>query len=257
MTTIFITEKPSQAKEVAEALGIYHKSEGVYRHGNTVVCHAVGHIIEQAEPQAYGDQYAQWSLDTLPCLPNPWQVNIKTSAKAVYSVLKNWIKQADHVVIATDADREGEVIAREILDHVKYKGSIERLWVQETTPSGYKKGFDKLQDGHAFANLYQSGLGRAHADWVSGMNLTRALTCAFSAGGKGNTLHFGRVQTPTLALIVRREFAIARFKPTDYYLIHCYAYFDQQLVKMALKLEERWTDKEGRISEHETAGNTP
>lgn len=257
MTTLYITEKPSQAKEVAEALGIMNKTDGAYRGAyrgaGVIVTNAVGHVMEQAEPEAYGEQYKTWQLDTLPILPNPWQIVVKDSAKAQYKIIKDLLKQADDVVIATDADREGEVIAREILDHVGYQGKIKRLWVQETTPSGYKKGIANLKDGSEYQTMYESGLGRSRADWVSGLNLTRALTTAFSTGGKGNTLHFGRVQTPTLALIVMRERTIANFKPSNYYNIKAHVDFNGSVVKMNLKNQDRWLDKDGRISNENTA----
>lgn len=253
MTTLYITEKPSQAKEVAEALGITKKTDGAYRGAGVIVTNAVGHVMEQAEPEAYGEQYKTWKLDTLPILPNPWQIVVKDSARAQYKIIKDLLKQANDVVIATDADREGEVIAREILDHVGYKGAIKRLWVQETTPSGYKKGMQNLKNGSEYRTMYESGLGRSRADWLSGMNLTRALTTAFSTGGKGNTLHFGRVQTPTLALIVMRERAIANFKPSDYYNIKAHVNFNGSVVKMNLKNPDRWLDKDGRIPDENTA----
>ena len=247
-TTLYLCEKPSQAKEVAEALGIKNKTDGAYRGAGVIVTNAIGHLLEQAEPEAYGEQFAKWTLESLPCIPDPWQNVLKTATKAQYTVIKGLLKEADRVVIATDADREGEVIARNILAQAGYTKPIQRLWVQETTPSGYKKGYSNLKDGASYESLYASGVGRGHADWLSGMNLTRALTVAFSTGGKGNTLHFGRVQTPTLALIVRRERAIKNFKPSDYFNIKGEFIINGQSVKMAFKPDEQWLDAAGRIS---------
>lgn len=249
MTTLFLCEKPSQAKEVAEALGLSKKTDGAYFGDNIVVTNAVGHLFEYAEPAVYGTQFEKWSLESLPCIPAPWISTLKPAVKDQYSVIERLLKAADNIVIATDADREGEVIARNILEHAKCNKPIQRLWVQETTPSGYKKGIAKMKDGKIYETLYASGVGRSRADWLAGMNITRALTTSFSVGGKGNVLHFGRVQTPTLALVVFRERAIANFKSTDYYNIkgEFSLSSDSLPIKMNLQLLDEWVDVSGRL----------
>lgn len=247
MTTLYLTEKGSQAEEVAEALGLFKKTNGVYRGDNVIVAHASGHLLEYAKPDAYGEQFESWTLDSLPCIPDNWKQLISTENRRHFETIKSVIGEATEVVIATDADREGEVIARSILDALRYRGALKRLWVQETTPSGYKKGFAKMKAGGEFYNLYRSGLGRSRADWLFGFNFTRGLTTAFSVG-KGNVLHFGRVMTPTLTLVVLRERAIAKFVPSDYFNVS--AIFDIAGEKVSLKLlaEESWLDNEGRLS---------
>lgn len=248
MTTLYLCEKPSQAKEVAEALGLSRKTDGAYIGDGVIVTNAVGHLFEQAEPAAYGAQFEKWSLDSLPCIPAPWISTLKPSVKDQYSIIERLLKTADSIVIATDADREGEVIARNILEHAKCNKPIQRLWVQETTPSGYKKGIAKMKDGKAYESLYASGVGRGRADWLAGMNITRALTTSFSVGGKGNVLHFGRVQTPTLALVVYRERAIANFKPIDHYSIKGeFSISGHEPLKMNLQLLDDWVDASGRL----------
>ena len=247
MRTLYLCEKPSQAKEVAEALGLSRKTDGAYIGDDVVVTNAVGHLFEQAEPAAYGAQFEKWSLDSLPCIPAPWISTLKPAVKDQYSVIERLLKTADSIVIATDADREGEVIARNILEHAKCNKPIQRLWVQETTPSGYKKGIAKMKDGKAYETLYASGVGRGRADWLAGMNITRALTTSFSVGGKGNVLHFGRVQTPTLALVVFRERAIANFKAIDHYSIKGEFSINNQAIKMTLQLLDEWVDSSGRL----------
>lgn len=247
MTTLYLCEKPSQAKEVAEALGLSRKTDGAYMGDGVIVTNAVGHLLEHAEPASYGAQFEKWSLDSLPCIPDPWQSVLKTSTQDQFSTIERLLKTADSIVIATDADREGEVIARNILEYANCKKPIQRLWVQETTPSGYKKGIAKMKNGEAYESLYYSGVGRGRADWLSGMNITRALTTSFSVGGKGNVLHFGRVQTPTLALIVFRERAIANFKAIDHFSIKGEFSINNQAVKMGLQLLDEWVDASGRL----------
>lgn len=252
MTTLYLTEKSSQAAEVAEALGLYQKNNGVYRGNNVIVAHASGHLLEYAEPEAYGEQYAKWTLESLPCVPETWKQNISDSNLRHYQIIKGVLREASEVVIATDADREGEIIARSILDSLGYQGQLKRLWVQETTPSGYKKGFAKIRPGSEFFSLYQSGLGRSRADWLFGMNFTRALTRAFSVG-RGNTLHFGRVMTPTLTLVVLRERAIANFKPADYFVISGLFNIAGEQVNLKLIPDPEWLDGQGRLSSPDIA----
>ena len=249
MTTLYLCEKPSQAKEVAEALGLSRKSDGAYMGDGVIVTNAVGHLLEHANPGSYGAQFLKWTLDSLPCIPDPWQILLKPETVEQYKTIERLLKTADSIVIATDADREGEVIARNILEYANCKKPIQRLWVQETTPSGYKKGIAKMKDGKVYESLYYSGVGRGRADWLSGMNITRALTTSFSVGGEGNVLHFGRVQTPTLALIVFRERAIANFKPIDHYSIKGEFSLnrDSLPIKMTLQLLDEWIDASGRL----------
>lgn len=216
---LFICEKPSQAKDIAPHLGAVKRGDGCFTGQNVTVTWAIGHLLEQAKPEHYNAELKSWNLGLLPVIPEQWHMQIKPSTKAQYAIVSKLVKQATEVVIATDADREGEVIAREILQLNGYRGQTSRLWLSAFDDASVKKALGKLLPGTKTLPMYFSGMGRARADWLSGMNMTMALTSAFGAGGKGGVLHCGRVQTPVLALIVHREQAIQSFKPKTYYTL--------------------------------------
>lgn len=216
---VFLCEKPSQAKDIAPHVGARTRGEGFIAGPDVVVTWCIGHLLEQAQPQVYGAQYERWSLADLPILPSPWLLEVKSAVRSQFKVVQAQLQRASEVVIATDADREGEVIAREVLERVGYRGRISRLWLSAMDSASVRKALGALRAEQDTRSLYQSGLGRSRADWLAGMNLTRALTTAFGAGGPGSVLHCGRVQTPVLALIVRRERAIAQFRPKTYYVL--------------------------------------
>jgi DNA topoisomerase III len=214
---LFICEKPSQAKDLAPHVGARERGNGAFTGTGVTLTWCIGHLLEQAKPEHYDPKLASWDLALLPVLPQQWTLNVKDSVKAQFNIVAKLLKQATEVVIATDADREGEVIAREVMQLVGYRGPVKRLWLSALDPASVRKALGKLIDGPKTVSLYESGLGRGRADWLGGMNLTMALTKAFGTGGKDGTLHFGRVQTPVLALIVRREQAIRNFVPKTCY----------------------------------------
>lgn len=214
---LFICEKPSQAKDLAPHVGARERGNGAITGQGVTVTWCIGHLLEQAKPEHYEPRLVSWDINLLPVLPQQWALKVKDEVKAQFHVVEKLLKQASEVVIATDADREGEVIAREVMQLVGYRGPVKRLWLSAMDPASIKKALGKLIDGPKTVSLYQSGLGRGRADWLGGMNLTMALTKAFGTGGKEGTLHFGRVQTPVLALIVRRERAIRNFVPKTHY----------------------------------------
>lgn len=214
---VYFCEKPSQAKELATYVGARTRGTGCYTGEGVVVTHGIGHLLAQAKPEHYNPALASWDIQLLPVMPSPWVMQIKPDVRAQYQVVARWLKQATEVVIATDADREGEVIAREVMTQVGYRGPVSRLWLSAMDAASVRKALAHLLPGARTQPLYVAGLGRARADWLAGMNVTMALTKAFGTGGKGGTLHFGRVQTPVLALAVRRERAIRAFVPTTYY----------------------------------------
>lgn len=220
---LYLCEKPSQASDIAPHVGARRRGDGFFEgelHGErVVVTFAVGHLLELVYPDAYKPELKQWSLDSLPFVPdhNAWKMEAKSGTLKQFKVVQGLLKQATSVVIATDADREGEVIAREVMDYCGYRGPAQRLWITALDDASIKKALGKLLPGDKTLGMSHAGMGRGRADWAMGLNLTRALTVGFGAGGKGNVLNCGRVQTPTMALVVRRERAILNFKPSPYY----------------------------------------
>ncbi len=210
---LVIAEKPSVGKELARVLGCKQGREGYITGGQYIVTWSFGHLVTLADPDAYGEQYKKWSLDTLPMMPEKMKlVVIKNTAKQ-FKIVKELLRsdEVSEVVIATDAGREGELVARWIIEKAACKKPIKRLWISSQTDQAIREGFANLKPGKDYENLYQSAKSRAEADWLVGLNVTRALTCKHNA-----QLSAGRVQTPTLAMIVDREEEIKRFVPKEF-----------------------------------------
>ena len=212
--TIVLAEKPSVARELAAVLGCRTRGDGCLIGEKYIVTWALGHLVTLADPEQYDEKYKKWSMETLPMLPEKAELCVIPETKKQYAAVKKLIKDKDTdcVIIATDAGREGELVARWILEKAAYKGAIKRLWISSQTEKAIKEGFAHLKDGKDYVNLANAAKARAEADWLVGLNVTRALTCHYGA-----SLSAGRVQTPTLALIVRREEEIKAFKPRDYF----------------------------------------
>ena len=212
--TLVLAEKPSVARDIARVLGCKQKGDGCIIGPNYIITWALGHLVTLADPDAYDDKYKAWRLEDLPMLPDKMKlVTIKQTAKqyrAVSALMKR--EDVDKLVIATDAGREGELVARWIMMKAHCKKPAYRLWISSQTDKAIKEGFQNLKPAKEYDNLYHSAQARAEADWLVGLNTTRALTCKYNA-----QLSAGRVQTPTLALIVKREEEILAFKPKDYY----------------------------------------
>jgi DNA topoisomerase III len=242
---LFLCEKPSQAKDIANAIGARNRGDGCISGDGVVVSWCIGHILEQAPPERYKPELTSWALPLLPVMPEKWVIDVKNNYKSQYRVIENLLHKATSVVIATDADREGEVIAREVLDLAGYRGAVSRLWLSAFDTASIKKGLSRLKPEAETRNLYFSGLGRSRADWLTGMNVTMALTTAFGAGGKGGVLHCGRVQTPVLGLIVRRERAIANFVPKTHYVLDAKFEIQGTIVPMDLVLSADKLDAQG------------
>lgn len=215
---LFICEKPKQGAKVAQVLGLKQRCDGYINGGDTVVTWAIGHMYELAEPKIYDNNLSKYSnIETLPIFPNEneWKYLAKTAVKKQLSVIRKLLESADEVVIATDPDREGEVIGRDILNHCGYKKVIKRLWLNEGIDNdGIKKALSRIQDGAETLGLYYAGVARSRADWAVGMNLSRVYSVAY---GEGKPLSIGRVQTPTLALVVNRDNVIDNFTSYPYY----------------------------------------
>lgn len=212
--TLVLAEKPSVARDIARVLGCKQKGDGCIIGPNYIITWALGHLVTLADPDAYDDKYKAWRLEDLPMLPDKMKlVIIKQTAKqyrAVSALMKR--DDVDKLVIATDAGREGELVARWIMMKAHCKKPAYRLWISSQTDKAIKEGFQNLKPAKEYDNLYHSAQARAEADWLVGLNTTRALTCKYNA-----QLSAGRVQTPTLALIVKREEEILAFQPKDYY----------------------------------------
>ena len=214
MKSLVIAEKPSVARDIARVLCCTKKLPGAIEGKDFIVTWALGHLVTLADPEEYDKKYAQWNLQTLPMLhPKMQLVVIKQTAKQ-YKDVKTQLYRKDvgQIVIATDAGREGELVARWILEKAGCHKPLKRLWISSVTDKAIREGFAKLKDGREYNNLYAAAVARAEADWLVGINATRALTCKYNA-----QLSCGRVQTPTLAMIARREEEIRKFKPQEYF----------------------------------------
>lgn len=215
---LIIAEKPSVGGSIADVFG-RAKSEKTHitlKNGD-IVTWAVGHLIGLAEPDEYDTRYKNWSLEDLPILPEQYKLTISKQTKDQYNAIKNLLKSTSEVIMATDAGREGQLIGYWILKKAGYHGKVSRLWIKSLTTDAIKSGFNNLQPGEKFNNLSFSGEQRAIADWIVGMNATRAYTTIAQANGEFTTLTIGRVQTPTLALIVKREIEIHKFKSSPFW----------------------------------------
>ncbi|WP_038903512.1 DNA topoisomerase III [Dickeya zeae] len=218
---LFLCEKPSQGRDIAAVLGASKRGQGFLSGPDTVVTWAVGHLLENASPEMYGEQYGKpWRLDVLPLLPRQWQMVVKKDTADQFAVITRLLKQSDEVVIATDADREGEVIARELLDYCRFNGVVSRLWLSALDEASVRKALANIRPGNETENLYYAGLGRGRADWLIGMNISRLYTLKASALGYDGVLSVGRVQTPALALVVNRDRQIASFVPKPYFQVN-------------------------------------
>ncbi len=214
MKKLVIAEKPSVGREIAKNLNCFLKSNGYTEGDDYIVTWALGHLVELAPPQHYSESYKRWSLKDLPMLPEILDETVIEETKDQYKVIEKLLGRDDvsSVVIATDAGREGELVARWILKEAGWTGKCERLWISSQTEKAIKEGFASLRPSEEYDNLYHAAECRAQADWYVGMNVTRALTCFYDA-----KLSAGRVQTPTLALMTEREDEIDRFMGSSYY----------------------------------------
>ena len=214
MKSLVIAEKPSVARDIARVLGANQKNGGILEGKNYVVTWALGHLVTLADPEEYDRKYEKWEMATLPMLPKEMKLVVIRQTGRQFSVVKTQLFRKDigEIIIATDAGREGELVARWILEKAGCHKPIKRLWISSVTDKAIKEGFVNLKDGHDYDNLYRAAVARAEADWLVGMNGTRALTCKYNA-----QLSCGRVQTPTLAMIAKREEEIRKFVPKEYY----------------------------------------
>ena len=216
---LFLCEKPSQGKDIGRLLGARQRGNGCLNGPGVVVTWCIGHLVEAAPPEAYDEQLKRWTIEQLPIIPQHWRVEVKPKTAAQFKVVKDLLSKATELVIATDADREGELIAREIIDLCGYRGPIQRLWLSALNDASIHAALGKLKPSGDTLPMYHSALARSRADWLVGMNLSRLFTLLGRRAGYDGVLSVGRVQTPTLRLVVDRDREIAAFVSVPFWSI--------------------------------------
>ena len=233
--SIVLAEKPSVARDIARVLDCNKKGNGYLEGNKYIVTWALGHLVTLQDPEKYDTKYQKWELNDLPMLPAPLKLTHIPKTTKQFKAVQSQMKRQDvnQIIIATDAGREGELVARWIIDYAKINKPVKRLWISSVTDKAILNGFKNLQPGGKYINLYKAAAARSEADWYVGLNATRALTTKHNA-----QLNCGRVQTPTIAIIQAREEAIKHFKPKTYYGLNV----------VTDKLTFKWTDKNGSSS---------
>ncbi|MGL4338742.1 MAG: DNA topoisomerase, partial [Turicibacter sp.] len=226
---LVLAEKPSVGRDIAKVLNCTKQGNGYLEGDKYIVTWALGHLVTLADPEAYDVKYKSWNMEDLPLLPTQFKLVVIPQTRKQFNTVREQMLRKDvtNIIIATDAGREGELVARWIIEKIGLKKPIQRLWISSVTDKAIKEGFKNLKDGKQYENLYSSAIARSEADWVVGINATRALTTKFNA-----QLSCGRVQTPTLAMIAAREDEIKKFVPK--------AYFGIQAISQGIKFT--WLD---------------
>lgn len=231
---LVLAEKPSVGRDIARVLNCNKEKNGYIEGNKYIVTWALGHLVTLADPESYGEKYKSWKMEDLPILPPKLKTVVIKKTSKQFNTVKAQLNREDvsEIVIATDAGREGELVARWIIEKAHAKKPIKRLWISSSTDKAIKEGFEKLKDGRQYNNLYHSAIARAEADWLVGINGTRALTTKYNA-----QLSCGRVQTPTLGMILKREEEIRKFVPKEYYSIEI------STKKGSSNFKMNWVDK--------------
>ena len=250
---LYIAEKPSMARELAACLKNPVRANGYIKTDGGIVTWLFGHVLQQVEPDAYDPKYKMWRVEDLPIVPKNWRVEVNPATVAQFNIVKNLIAKADEIIHAGDPDREGQLLVDEVLDFVGNKKPVKRILLNALDETSIRRANANLRDNKEFFNLKQSALARSRADWLIGMNLSRAYTLAARRlGHDGLVLPIGRVKTPTLALVVRREREIKNFKPVDFFTIralfnHANGDFVAQFKPSKKMLDLKAFDSEGRL----------
>ncbi len=212
--TVVLAEKPSVGRDIARVLNCHKQGNGFFEGSQYIVTWALGHLVTLADPELYDEKYKTWRMEDLPMLPDRLKLVVIKKTGKQFNTVKTQLNRNDvnQIVIATDAGREGELVARWIIEKARVKKPVKRLWISSVTDKAIKDGFKQLKPGKQYEHLYDAAVARSEADWYVGLNATRALTTKFNA-----QLSSGRVQTPTLAMIAAREKEIKEFKPQEYY----------------------------------------
>lgn len=248
---LFIAEKPSLGRAIAENLGQGTNKDGYIEcnGGADIVTWCFGHILRLYRPDEYGENYKSWSMKDLPILPNPWKKAVSNDAKKQFKIIKELIGKAEYIVNAGDPDREGQLLIDEVLEYCHNKKPVKRILLNALDNKSVLSALETIRGNEEFAGLFDSALARSYADWLVGMNLSRAYTLRNRSAGYNFVVHVGRVQTPTLALVVRREKEIEKFKPTTHYVVHVTWKHDAGLIPTTWKMPEdmEGLDGEGRL----------
>jgi DNA topoisomerase-3 len=268
MARIFIAEKPSLGRAIAAGLSKPQKNEqGFIRCGNgDIVTWCIGHLLEQVEPDAYDERYKKWSLDDLPIIPEKWQLRPRKTSSKQLTVIRKLLKESGQIVHAGDPDREGQLLVDEVIDYLKVsasrKSDIQRLLISDLNLPAVKRAIDNMTSNKSFVPLSISALARSRADWLYGMNMSRAYTLLGKKAGYQGVLSVGRVQTPVLGLVVRRDEEIENFIAKDYFTLHALIPYDDGHsvadIRARWKPSEAckpWQDEEGRVLNRKLAEN--
>lgn len=267
MKTVILAEKPSQASAYAEAFNQSERKDGYFivsneKYNNAIITYGFGHLISLLTPDEYNEEYKQWKLETLPIVPNPFKFKVSRDKSKQYKIVKKHLDEADEIIIATDLDREGEAIARYIINHSKNQHkTIKRLWINSLETDEIKKGFNNLKDGNETYGMYKEAETRSFADWLVGMNLSRLYTIYMQKNGMKGAFSIGRVQTPTLQLIYKRNKEIENFISKPFFELYSnfshdngnyqgkYAKRFDSLAALNSFIEEYKLNEEGTIQE--------
>ncbi|QLB12705.1 DNA topoisomerase III [Bisgaardia hudsonensis] len=264
---LFVAEKPSLARAIADVLPKPHqRKDGYIQCGeNDCVTWCVGHLLEQAEPDAYDEKFKQWRLEHLPIIPEKWQLNPRKDVKKQLNTVIKLIHQANELIHAGDPDREGQLLVDEVFNYanlpVEKRNNIQRCLISDLNPKAVEKAVQKLQSNRNFIPLATSALARARADWLYGINMTRAYTIRGRQAGYDGVLSVGRVQTPVLGLIVRRDLDIENFQPKDYFEVQAFVETQEETPQkftalwQPSKACEDYQDENGRVLSRDLAEN--
>lgn len=243
---LYICEKPSQARDLAAVLGVVTKGEGFLYQGDTYVTWAFGHLLELFSPDRYDEKYKKWTIDDLPIIPAVWKNNVKPTSYKQYKVIEGLVAKASMVYIATDFDREGEAIARSLLDRFRYNGAIRRVCLTALDDLSIRKALASTKDGSETVPLYHSALARQRADWLVGMNLSRFYTLLSQKSGGNAVFQIGRVVTPTISLVCQRDNEIKNFKPSPYWELDINVSVQNGQFKARWVVPDECSDDQGR-----------
>ncbi|CAM2887688.1 DNA topoisomerase III [Vibrio rarus] len=260
MTRLFVAEKPSLGRAIASALPRPHKNgQGFIECGNgDIVTWCIGHLLEQVEPDVYDPKYKRWDLADLPIIPDAWQLRPRKSAAKQLAVVKKLLKSSSQIVNAGDPDREGQLLVDEVFDYCKVskskKESAQRLLISDLNLSAVKRSLSSMRSNREFVPLSVSALARSRADWLYGMNMSRAYTLLGKKAGYNGVLSVGRVQTPVLGLVVRRDLEIENFVPRDYYTLEALIPYSDHNGAFDIRAKwipsdacKKWLDEDGRV----------
>jgi DNA topoisomerase-3 len=239
--TLYIAEKPSLGRTIAAALGGGRNEKGIIRGRDWAVTWCIGHLYEQAMPEDYDPALKQWRRDALPILPDPWKLKPRPACREQIAIIKKLLGEAQSIVHCGDPDREGQLLVDEVLERHRWRGPVSRAWLPDLSDGALRKALARVKDNGEYQGLSHAALGRSRADWLVGMNLSRAMTLANRQAGGDALISIGRVQTPTLKLVVERDRQIEAFEPRDFFPL--IARFDQQ----GSEYEGRWQPGKTRL----------